>query len=75
VVWEGRSREVPPYPDQWPEAAGPPLCFPGEFQRITGRGVNAKEVARMTIALKTPLLSEGDQPVPMKFSVHYLQPP
>jgi len=21
VVWEGRSREAPPYPDLWPEAA------------------------------------------------------
>src|ERR1700686_1819050 len=23
VVWEGRSREAPPYPDRWHEAANP----------------------------------------------------
>jgi hypothetical protein len=23
VVWEGRSREVPPYPDLWPDPAAP----------------------------------------------------
>jgi hypothetical protein len=26
VVWEGRSREAPPYPDLWARSGGPPRC-------------------------------------------------
>jgi len=32
VVWEGRSREAPPYPDRWHKAA-----------KATGAGMSAAE--------------------------------
>jgi hypothetical protein len=41
VVWEGRSREAPPYPDLWPEpeatvAAGGVRCLGSTCRRSVG---------------------------------------
>ena len=40
MVWEGWSREAPPYPDRWPDPADLGVALFGGYLGYTGRAAN-----------------------------------
>src|SRR4030081_3514391 len=52
VVWEGRSREAPPYPDHWPTAGATLAARGGRVLGGTCRGLPSLVAAVDEIVLK-----------------------
>jgi len=46
VVWEGRNREVPPYPDPWPDSDLPTRLLRGRYQGVSGHGLARAGITR-----------------------------
>ena len=50
MVWEGRSREAPPYPDLWHSCEVPRCPLYGRFRGISGRNAEIAKPTRLTTA-------------------------
>src|SRR5882672_247806 len=54
VVWEGRSREAPPYPDHWHETD-----MPTAMRDVRSRGQSGKHILAVSLSRFDPQLTSG----------------